>query len=59
MTEKETITGEVVATREVEKADDEFRRAVQNRLSFRNLEGGVYKLVKVDDSDAETDASDK
>lgn len=49
-TEKELVVGEVVSAQSVENQENEFRRAALNGLSFRDLEGGEYKLVKVSDS---------
>lgn len=54
-TNRETVTGEVVATRTVETQDSDFRRAALNKLSFRNLEGGTYKLVRVAEDEADHD----
>lgn len=49
---RETVEGEVVATRDIEHQDSEFRRNVINSLSVRGLEGGTYALVKVSDDPA-------
>lgn len=49
--EHQTVEGIVIDTRTLPKQDSEFKRATLNTLEFRNLEGGKYKLVKVDDGE--------
>lgn len=48
-TKPQSVTGEVVAEQEVPEQDNEFARAALNSIQFRNLEGGTYKLVRVQD----------
>lgn len=44
-----SVEGVVVEEREVPEQDSDFRRAALNHIQFRNLEGGTYKLVRVED----------
>lgn len=48
-TNTEIVEGIVVATRTLDPQDSDFHRATLNSFSFRGLEGGTYKLVKVSD----------
>lgn len=48
--QSDRVSGTVVAERELSEQNSSFARAVENQLHFRDLQGGTYKLVRVDES---------
>lgn len=53
------MNGEIIDVREVEEARNNFEKAVLNRLEFRNLDGGTYALVKIEESYEGVEADDE
>lgn len=57
-TNQTIVEGEVISERTVDQQDSTFARRTLNSIEFRNLPGGEYVLVRVDDNSPGTKNGD-